>query len=149
MLTKKTKYALRALVYLAENNKQGPVLIAKLAGDEKIPRKFLERILLELNNEGILQSKKGKGGGYTLLKSSDEIKIGDVVRLMDGPLAPVSCVSKTAYARCQECREEVSCPIKAVMQEVREAIANILDNTSLADMMNMTDASHNAWSYVI
>jgi len=149
MLTKKTKYALRALIYLAEHQKNGPVLIATLAAEEKIPRKFLERILLELNNEGILQSKKGKGGGYFLQKSSDEIKIGDVVRLMDGPLAPVSCVSKTAYARCKECREETTCPIRAVMHEVRDAIAEILDNTSLADMMNMGDESQNAWSYVI
>jgi Rrf2 family protein len=149
MLTKKTKYALRALIYLAEHQKNGPVLIATLAGEEKIPRKFLERILLELNNEGILQSKKGKGGGYSLLKTSDEIKIGDVVRMMDGPLAPVSCVSKTAYARCKECREEATCPIRAVMHEVRDAIAEILDNTSLADMMNMGDESQNAWSYVI
>ncbi len=149
MLTKKTKYALRALIYLAEKRSGPPVLISQLAADQKIPRKFLERILLELNNEGILQSKKGKGGGYTLLKRTDEIKIGDVVRLMDGPLAPVSCVSKTAYARCKECGEESSCQIRAVMHEVRDAIADILDNTSLADMMNMGDESKSAWSYVI
>ena len=149
MLTKKTKYALRALIYLAQRRNEGPVLIARLAADEKIPRKFLERILLELNNEGILQSKKGKGGGYTLHKNADEIKIGDVVRMMDGPLAPVSCVSKTAYSRCKECSEESTCHIRAVMQEVRDAIADILDNTSLADMMNMGHESESAWSYVI
>ncbi|HMP89166.1 MAG TPA: Rrf2 family transcriptional regulator [Kiritimatiellia bacterium] len=149
MLTKKTKYALRALVYLAENQANGPVLIAKLAADEKMPRKFLERILLELNNEGILQSKKGKGGGYFLHKRTNEIKVGDVVRLMDGPLAPVSCVSKTAYARCKDCGSESSCKIRGVMKEARDAIAEILDGTSLADMMNMTDESKNAWSYVI
>jgi len=149
MLTKKTKYALRALIYLADHQGKGPVLIARLAADQKIPRKFLERILLELNNEGFLQSKKGKGGGYSLQKSAEDIKLGDVVRLMDGPLAPVSCVSKTAYARCKECGEESTCQIRAVMREVRDAIADILDSTSLADMMNMNDQSGSAWSYVI
>jgi Rrf2 family protein len=149
MLTKKTKYALRALIYLANQRNGQPVLISRLAADEKIPRKFLERILLELNNEGILQSKKGKGGGYSLLRHADEIKIGDVVRLMDGPLAPVSCVSKTAYARCKECGSEANCQIRAVMQEVRDAIAEILDNTSLADMMNMGPSTESAWFYVI
>jgi len=149
MLTKKTKYALRALVYLAEHQHEGPVLIARLATDEKIPRKFLERILLDLNKEGVLQSKKGKGGGYLLGKPADDIRIGDIVRFMDGPLAPVSCVSKTAYARCKECGEESTCPIRAVMQEVRDAIAEILDNTSLEDMISMTTAPESAWSYVI
>lgn len=149
MLTKKTKYALRALIYLAERRADGPVLIARLAADERIPRKFLEHILLELNKEGILQSKKGKGGGYFLQKDADQIFIGDVVRLMDGPLAPVSCVSKTAYAPCKECSDEASCAIRGVMKQVRDAIADILDKTSLADMMNLGQPSKNAWSYVI
>jgi len=148
MLTTKTKYALRALIYLAKNESKGPVLIAKLAKDEQLPRKFLERILLDMNKEGILSSKKGKGGGYSLGKNTDQIFIGDIVRIMDGPLAPVSCVSKTAYAPCKDCRSEAGCMIRPVMKKVRDAIAQILDNTTLADMI--TKSSDEAfWVYVI
>jgi Rrf2 family protein len=135
VLTKKTKYALRSLIYLARHEAEGPVLIARLAEEEKIPRKFLEHVLLELNKDGILASKKGKGGGYFLGKPAHQIFIGDVVRLMDGPLAPVACVSKTAYAKCKDCDSERSCCIRPVMKKVRDAIAGVLDRTTLADML--------------
>lgn len=148
MLTKRTKYALRALMYLAERQSQGPVLIAQLAADEGMPKKFLERILLDLNKQGYLQSKKGKGGGYFIARPLEEISIGDVVRLMDGPLAPVSCVSKTAYRPCAECKDEATCGIKKVMQGVRDSISKILDNTTLADMIAQ-DNVMSAWAYVI
>ena len=112
------------------------VLIAYLANKEKIPQKFLESILLELKNRGILQSKKGKGGGYALGKPPKHIAMGEVIRILEGPLAPVSCVSQTAYQRCDECKDEKTCGIHIVMKDVREAMADILDNTSLTDVLN-------------
>lgn len=135
MISNKTKYGLHALFYLSGKYNKGPVLIADLAREERIPKKFLELILLELKNQGILESKKGKGGGYQLARHPSEIKIGQVVRILDGPLAPVSCVSQTAYKPCKECKDEHHCGIRLVMKDVREAMANILDQTSLKDVM--------------
>lgn len=136
MLSKKTKYGLRALFYLAKEYDKGAILIAQLAKSEDIPQKFLEAILLELKNKGILHSKKGKGGGYALARSPKEITMGQVVRILNGPLAPVSCVSQSAYHKCDECKAEEHCEIHAVMKEVRDAMANILDHTSLFDAIN-------------
>ena len=147
MLTKKTKYALRALIYMAEHAGKS-VLIANLARDEKMPKKFLERILLEMNKEGFLASKKGKGGGYFLARPAKDIFIGDVVRIMDGPLAPVSCVSVKFYTPCKDCPSESACHIRAVMKKVRNAISEILDKTSLDDLMTM-EPDAQSWSYVI
>lgn len=135
MITRKAKYALKALLYLARQPAGRPVLIRDLARDERIPRKFLEQILLDLNRHGILQSRKGKGGGYLLGRPASEIMMGDVMRWTDGPLAPVPCVSKTAYRRCEECLDEKTCKIRRVMKDVRDAISDILDHASLADMM--------------
>ncbi len=141
MISSKTKYALRALIYLAREYEKGPVLISDLAKKEKMPQKFLEFILLGLKNNGILQSKRGKGGGYTLAKAPEAIILGQVVRILEGPLAPVPCVSQTAYRKCEECIDENSCGIRLVMKDVRDAIANVLDKTSLADVLKRT---HNA-----
>src|SRR5208337_2494149 len=135
MLSNKTKYALKALLVLAKEYGQGPVLISDIAQREDIPRKFLELILLELKNQGILQSRKGKGGGYFLARPPQLLSVGHVVRILDGPLAPLPCVSRTAYMRCRECRDEKTCGIRMVMKEVRDATAKILDSTSLADML--------------
>ncbi len=135
MLTQKSKYALKALSVLAKEYGQGPVLISDIAHRENIPHKFLELILLELKNHGWLHSKKGKGGGYFLAREPRSISIGQVVRALDGPIAPLPCVSKTAYMRCHECRDERTCGIRIVMQEVRDATAKILDSTSLEDML--------------
>lgn len=135
MLSNKTKYGLNALMHLCEKYNQGPVLIADLAREENIPKKFLELILLELKNQGILGSKKGKGGGYQLARHPSEIKLGQVIRILDGPLAPVSCVSQTAYKPCKECKDEHHCGIRLVMKDVRDVMANILDKTSLEDMV--------------
>ena len=135
MLSKKTKYGLNALIYLAKKYNQGPVLISDLASEERIPKKFLEAILLDLKKSGLLESKKGKGGGYALSKLPKDIFVGQIVRILDGPLAPVGCVSQTAYSKCQECREENCCGIRLVMKDVRDAIANILDKTSLEDVI--------------
>ena len=135
MLSKKTKYALKALMVLAKEYGQGPVLIADIAQREDIPRKFLELILLELKNQGILQSKKGKGGGYFLGRAPRQVSVGHVIRALEGPIAPLPCVSKTAYMRCRECRDERTCGIRIVMKEVRDATSKILDSTTLADML--------------
>jgi len=136
MLSSKAKYGLKAMVYLTLREGQGPALIADIAESERIPKKFLDTILLEMKNQGLLSSKKGKGGGYTLARPAARIMIGEIVRILDGPLAPVPCVSRTAYRRCEDCRDESACSVRAVMQDVRDAIAAILDNTSLTDMSN-------------
>ena len=136
MLSKKAKYALQAVILLAENHRRGPILIADLARQGRIPKKFLELILLELKNRGILQSKKGKGGGYALGRPPDMITMGEVIRIIDGPLAPIPCVSKTAYRRCDECMDERTCGIRLVMKDVRDGIAGILDGTTFADVLN-------------
>ncbi|MBF0504187.1 MAG: Rrf2 family transcriptional regulator [Candidatus Omnitrophica bacterium] len=134
MISNKTKYGLHALMNLSEKYNKGPVLIADLAYEEKIPKKFLELILLELKNNGILQSKKGKGGGYQLARNPNEVKIGQIMRILDGPIAPVACVSQSAYKPCKECKDEHHCGIRLVMKDVRDAMSDILDNTSLADV---------------
>ena len=134
MLTNKAKYALRALGRLAEDYGKGPLLISDIAQKEGIPKKFLELILLELKNQGILQSKKGKGGGYYLARQPRSVSVGRVVRLMDGPLAPVPCVSETAYAPCDECTDEATCGVRRIMKEVRDSVAGVLDQSTLADM---------------
>lgn len=137
MLSQKTRYALKALLLLAEADKakKSPVLIAELAGRGNMPQKFLEAILLELKNHGLLQSKKGKGGGYRLAKSTEEIKVGTVIRILEGPLALLPCASQTAYRRCEECRDEESCGIRQLFKEVRDTTSDILDNTSLAEVL--------------
>ena len=111
------------------------MLIAVLAQSQRIPKKFLELILLELRNAGILGSKKGKGGGYFLARSPASVSIGEVIRSLDGSLAPVPCVSQSAYRTCEECNDEATCGIRAVMQSVRDATAHILDRESLANML--------------
>ena len=143
MLSMKAKYGLRALLYLAKHEGEGLVLISDLAEKENIPKKFLELILLDLKNHGILQSKKGKGGGYSLGRKPAAIKLGRVIRLLDGPLAPLPCVSQTAYAPCDECEDEKTCGIRLVMRDVRDAIANILDNTTLADVLQRVELASN------
>ena len=139
MLSKKSKYALKALTILAKEYGQGPVLISDIAQREDISRKFLEIILLELKNAGMLQSRKGKGGGYSLGRPPRQISLGHVIRVLDGPLAPLPCVSKTAYVRCRECRDERTCGIRMVMKQVRDATAQILDSTTLADMLKQVE----------
>jgi Rrf2 family protein len=141
VLTQKSKYALKAVIALAKEFGQGPVLIADIAQREKISRKFLELILLELRNQGILQSRKGKGGGYFLIRHPDEVTVGEILRAVEGPLAPIPCVSKTAYMRCRECRDESTCGIRMVMKSVRDATARILDSTTLMDVLRKVEKS--------
>ena len=140
MLHNKTKYALKALQVLAKEYGQGPVLISEIARRESISPKFLELILLELKNHGILQSKKGKGVGYFLARPPKAVSVGHIVRIMEGPLAPLPCVSRTAYMRCAECRDERTCGIRIIMKDVRDATAAILDSTTLADILTRVEA---------
>ena len=149
MLTSKAKYALRAMIYLAKHAEAEPMLIADLAKAEKLPKKFLERILLDLKQAGILQSRKGKGGGYLLGRSPDKISLGEIIRKMDGPLAPVPCVSQTAYTRCKECTDEAGCEIRLVMKNVRDSIASILDGTTLGDIVSRRKTLDLALTYEI
>jgi len=135
MLSRKARYALQSLLLLAREQGGRPVLISYLAERGRMPRKFLELILLELKNQGIVQSKKGKGGGYFLAKPAHEVAFGKVIRLIDGPLAPIPCVSQTAYQKCTECQDENTCGIRMVMKEVRDAIAGILDATTVEDVL--------------
>ena len=134
MLTKKSKYGLKAVLMLAEESGRGPVLVSDLAERQRIPKKFLEAILLELKRHGLLQSKKGKGGGYFLSRKPTDITLGQVIRALDGPLALIPCVSQTAYMKCEECVDEQTCGIRLAMKEVRDATAGILDNTTLAGL---------------
>ena len=134
MLSRKSKYGLKALLVLAQEAGTAPVLVSELAARDAIPKKFLEAILLELKRHGGVQSKKGKGGGYFLRRKPSEITFGEVIRVLDGPLAAVPCVSKLAYMKCVECVDEKTCGVRLAMKEVRDATANILDNTTLADV---------------
>jgi Rrf2 family protein len=140
VLTQKSKYALKALLALAREYPQGPVVTPDLAQSEGIPRKFLELILLELRHRGLLRSKKGPGGGYSLARPPEEITAGEVIRLMDGPLALLPCASLTAYRKCDDCADERACGIRQVMKDVRDATSRILDATTLADMLRRASA---------
>ena len=134
VLSRKSKYGLKALLVLAQQEGTGPVLISELAARDAIPKKFLEAILLELKRHGVVESRKGKGGGYFLRRKPAKITFGEVIRVLDGPLAAVPCVSKLAYMKCVECVDEQTCGVRLAMKEVRDATANILDNTTLADV---------------
>jgi Rrf2 family protein len=135
MLSMRAKYGLRAMTALAREYGNGPMLIADLATSESIPRKFLEIILLELKKKGLLASKKGKGGGYLLSRPPELISVGELIRALDGPIAMLPCVSQTAYRRCDECVDELTCGIRSVMKEVRDATSAILDGTMLSDLL--------------
>ena len=124
------------------------MLIADIAAAERIPKKFLESILLTLKNHGILVSRKGRGGGYALARPAGQVSFGEIVRIMDGPLAPVPCVSVTAYRRCEECASEEGCEIRAVMQRVRDASSAVLDATSLADVL-AAEKGHRGAGFVL
>ena len=139
MLTKKGKYGLKALSALSELPPGQLAFVGEVANANNIPKKFLDAILAELRNAGFVQSRKGKTGGYCLARPADEIKIGHVVRVLDGPLAPIPCASKTRYQPCTDC-DEATCQIRHLMLDVRNAIADVLDNTSLTQMRAMGGA---------
>lgn len=135
MISKKTKYAIKALVYLAKECDKGPILISTIAEKEKIPQKFLEAILLDLRKAGILNSKKGKGGGYYLLKKAEDVNMADVMRLFDGPIALLPCVSFKYYERCEECIDEEACGIRDIFYEVRNETVNLLKAGTLSSII--------------
>ena len=135
MLSKKTQYAFKALTYMAERKKEGPLLISEISKKKKIPLKFLENILLELKKAGLLESKKGKGGGYFLVKNPTEVNLMQVMRLIDGPIALLPCVSLNYYEHCDECRNEKTCGIRDSLIAVRDETLNILKQSTLAKIV--------------
>lgn len=135
MLSKKCKYAIHALVFLAERHGQGPVQIGEIAVNQSIPKKFLEAILLELKNARILNSKKGKGGGYYLQRSPEEINLTEVIRLMNGAIALLPCVSLNYYEACDECVDEKHCTIRSTFLIVRDETLKVLTQNTLATLV--------------
>ncbi len=136
MLSKKSKYAINALVYLAKQEDNRMVVIQEIAEEEHIPRKFLEAILLDLKRNGILGSKKGKGGGYYLLQRPEEINLADVMRLFDGPIALLPCATYKFFEKCEECVDEETCGIRDAIVELRNQTVNFLKATSLEDIIH-------------
>lgn len=135
MISKKTKYAINALVHLAKRKDEGPIIIAEIAKAENIPQKFLEAILLDLKKAGILASKKGKAGGYYLLKAPEDVNMADVMRLFDGPIALLPCVTYMYYERCEECKDEETCGIRDVFLEVRNKTVSMLKKSTLLEII--------------
>jgi Rrf2 family protein len=135
----KAKYALKALARLALAPPGQPVLIADIAAQEDIPKKFLEAILAELKQHGVLRSRKGRGGGYLLVRPPDTVTVASVLRLIDGPIAPVPCLSRTAYRRCDGCRDEATCTVRLVLKDAHAASVEVLEHTTLADMAANTE----------
>jgi len=138
-LSKKTQYSLRALYALAREYGHGPVLVSHLSEQELIPKKFLEQILLSLKGLGLVTSKRGKGGGYMLMHPPDQITLASVIRMIDGPLAPLPCASETRFRKCDECEDVETCGTRMVMKEVRDATARILERTTLATVCRRVD----------
>jgi Rrf2 family protein len=135
MLSQKAKYALRALLHLAEAPAGEAVLISEIATRHHIPKKFLEQILLDLKHHGVVQSWRGRSGGYALLKPASEISFGQVLRIIDGPLAPLPCLSRVAYRKCSDCEDESACALRRVFAVSHQATVSVLDRTMLADVL--------------
>lgn len=136
MISQKAKYALRALVALARAENDKALLISDVAEAYEIPKKFLEQILLALKHHGLVRSKRGKHGGYMLLKRAEDITFGQVLRIVDGPIAPLPCLSQIAYRRCDDCKSESSCEIRRIFAVVADSTRHILDNSTLADAIS-------------
>lgn len=136
MLSKKTKYGIKALTYLAKLENRNPISIATISESENISNKFLESILLTLRKNGLLGSKKGKGGGYYLLKDPKEIQMTTIMRILEGPIAMVPCVSLNFYEKCDDCPDENKCAVHNLMLQVRDNSLQIFRNTTLADLSN-------------
>jgi Rrf2 family protein len=137
MLTAKGKYSLKALAHLATLEPGATTQAIDIAASNNIPKKFLDAILGELRNAGIVHSRKGPGGGYMLAREPREIRIGHVIRTIDGPLAPIACASRTAYQPCRDCRDVKTCTVRLLMTKVRDAMSDVLDSVSLAEMIAM------------
>lgn len=136
MLSKKTKYGIKALTYLARQENKTPVSIATISQSENISLKFLESILLTLRKNGLLGSKKGKGGGYYLLKEPNEIQMTAVMRILEGPISMIPCVSLNFYEKCDDCPDENACAVHKLMAQLRDSSLKIFRNTTLSDLCN-------------
>ncbi|MBC7744546.1 MAG: Rrf2 family transcriptional regulator [Flavobacterium sp.] len=149
MLSKKTRYAIKALVIMGKNFGNEPMQISRIAAEEHIPKKFLEQILSDLRNAGLLYSKKGAGGGYKLIKDPKEIFLVQVLRITGGPIALLPCVSLNFYQRCEECIDEGTCGVRDVFVDVRNASLKILAETSIADVMERENRLKNNFIEVV
>lgn len=136
MLTKKGKYGLKAIADLATLEPGETAFVTEIATRNNIPKKFLDTILLELRNSGVLRSKKGPSGGYALSKPASEIYIGQIVRTLDGPLAPIRCASRSAFEACEDCADPATCAVRSSMSAVRDAMAEVLDNMTLEQFLS-------------
>ncbi len=136
MLSRKTKYGIKALIYIAKQDNLMPVLISEISERENISKKFLEAILLDLKKIGLVGSKKGKGGGYYLLKNPKEISVATIIRFLDGPIALLPCVSLNFYEKCNDCPSEETCGLNKLMIQVRDNALNVLEKKTLYDLAN-------------
>ncbi len=149
MLTNKGKYGLKAMVHLAGIEPGALAQVADIAEANSISKKFLDHILTELRHAGLVYSKKGKGGGYALARPAHEIRVGNIVRVLDGPLAPIPCASVTAFRPCEDCADFKTCAVRLIMVEARNAIANVLDHRTLAEMRALINPPELAAMYHI
>ena len=149
MLTKKGKYGLKAMVQLAGLEPGAIVQVTEIAETNSISKKFLDHILTELRNAGFVYSKKGRGGGYALARPANEIRVGAIIRVLDGPLAPIACASVTAFRPCSDCNDLRACAVRLVMIEARNAVADLLDNRTLAELRTQTNPRELANMYHI
>jgi Rrf2 family protein len=149
VLTNKGKYGLKAMVHLAGVEPGALAQVADIAERNSISKKFLDHILTELRHAGLVYSKKGKGGGYALARPPHEIRVGAIVRVLDGPLAPIPCASVTAFRPCEDCADLNTCAVRLIMVEARNAIASVLDNRTLAELRALSDAPELAEMYHI
>ena len=149
MLTNKGKYGLKAMVHLAGIEPGALAQVADIAQTNSISKKFLDHILTELRHAGLVYSKKGKGGGYALARPASDIRVGAIVRALDGPLAPIPCASVTAFRPCEDCGDLRTCAVRQVMVEARNAIASVLDNRTLAELRALTNPPELAEMYYI
>ena len=140
MLSKKVQYAVVALIRLAKDYEKGPILISNIADEQKIPKKFLETILLDLKNAGYLGSKKGKGGGYYLIKHPSEVNLADIIRLFDGAIALLPCATFKYYEKCPFHKDESSCGFRSVIKEVRDQSVKILKNNTLENILKREES---------
>jgi Rrf2 family protein len=139
VLTRRSKYGLKALLLLAREYDRGPTLASEISAREGIPEKFLQGILPDLRRRGIVSARRGQGGGYRLARDPSGVNVGEVIRTLEGPLALTPCVSQTAYHRCEECADERTCGIRLVMKRVRDETARILEGATLASVNGEVD----------
>jgi Rrf2 family protein len=149
ILSKKSTYGVKALMALAKRDGQGLMIISDLAREARIPKKFLEAILLALKNGGILQSRIGKGGGYSMAVPAGELTLGRIIRTLEGDYAPLSCLRDASYPHCTECEGGELCGIRHVMSDVHKAIASVLDSAFLSGIIEQSEASKQIIDYSI